>query len=274
MAPTKKTKPTSGKRTVTPTKPAIVPGIYLRVSTEEQAKEGYGLKHQLKRCLAQVTVKDWPDVPEHHIYTDEGISGTLGPEGRPALAQLLADIEAGEINAVVVLGLDRLGRKTRIVLSVVDQITGAGAELLSCKESLDTSTPTGRFVLTMFAALAELDRDQLVEKLTGGRDARGEVDGEKGGRIPYGYARRRDATGKAIGIMVDREVAPIVKKIFRLEGRGVSQRQIAATLNQEGIPGPRGGKWHASSVGEILKNRPAYRGGVRGDSAASWPAIL
>lgn len=192
----------------------------------------------------------------------------------PKLARLLADIESGEINAVVVLGLDRLGRKTKIVLEVVELITNSGAELVSCKESLDTSTPTGRFVLTMFAALAELDRDQTVEKLTGGRDARGEQDGEKGGRLPYGYTRKRDAQGKAVGVGVDRDRAAVVKKIDKLDRRDVSQRQIAVMLNDDGIPGPRGGKWHASSVGEILKNRPAYRGGRRGDSLVAWPAIL
>lgn len=64
------------------------------------------------------------------------------------------------------LSLDRLDRKTRIVLDPVDHLTAAGAQLVSCKESLDTSTPTGHFVVTPFGALSQLERDRLVERTT------------------------------------------------------------------------------------------------------------
>src|SRR5262245_25772148 len=84
--------------------------IYLRVSTEEQASDGYGLAVQRERCRAMATVKGWSIVAE---FNDEGISGTKDASGRPGLAALLAAAEAGEIDAVIVLALDRLGRKTR-----------------------------------------------------------------------------------------------------------------------------------------------------------------
>jgi site-specific DNA recombinase len=247
--------------------PTVVAAIYVRVSTEEQAKEGYGLDAQLTRTQAQAVVKGWEVTPEH-LYRDEGISGTLPPEERPGLAALLAAVTAGEVTAVIVLGLDRLGRKAKLVLDIVDQITDAGTELVSCKESLDTTTPAGRFVLTIFAALAQLERDNIVERTTSGRDERGKKDGEKGGRLPYGYKRT------AAGIRIDQTLAPIVRRIVRDDKRGLSQTRIAAALNDAGIVGPRGGRWYASSVDEILKNRPAYRGGKRGESAARWPAIL
>jgi site-specific DNA recombinase len=167
-----------------------------------------------------------------------------------------------------VLSLDRLGRKARIILDLVDQLGAAGAELVSCKESLDTTTPTGRFVLGIFAGLAQLERDTIVERTTDGRNARGRRDGEKGGRLPYGYVRGAD------GPTIDRSKAAIVRQIFKLRAKRprLTLRQIADALGN--TPGPRGGRWHPSSVAEVLRHEAAYRGGPRGDSLVCWPAIV
>jgi site-specific DNA recombinase len=238
----------------------------VRVSTEEQAKEGFGLDVQLRRCEAQAIVKGW-EVDSAHVYRDEGLSGTLEASERPGLRALLAAVHAGQVNAVIILALDRLGRKSRIILSVVDEITDAGAELVSCKESLDTTTPAGRFVLSIFAALAQLERDNIVERTTAGRDERGRSDGERGGRLPYGYVR----TDR--GITIEREAAAVVKQIFKLKRtKKLSLRKIIEQLGE--APSPRGGAWHPSSVAEILRNEEAYRGGRRGESDARWPILL
>lgn len=254
------------KQAKAPVQATIRAGVYLRVSTEEQASEGYGLDVQRRRCRAMAEVKGWSVARE---FADEGLSGTVDERGRPALAALLVAVEAKEIDAVIILALDRLGRKARIILNLVDRITEAGAELVSCKESLDTTTPAGRFVLTIFAALAQLERDNIVERTTGGRDERGKRDGEKGGRLPYGYKRTEH------GISIDRERAAIVRAIFRdRERKHHGSQAIAATLNARGLLGPRGGQWYASSILEILKNAAAYRGGPRGESPIPWPRIL
>lgn len=236
--------------------------IYLRVSTEEQVS-GYGLAVQAERCRAQAVAKGWEAIEP--VYADEGISGTKDASERPALAALLADMRAGRFDAVIVLALDRLGRKTRIVLSLVDELAACNVALVSCKESLDTSTPQGAFVLTMFAALAQLERDTIVERTTAGRNARGKVDGEKGGRVPFGYVRAPD------GPQIEETRAALVRVIFQRRAAGATLRSIAAGLPS---PSPYGGRWFASSVREILKNEPAYRGGPRGASAQPWPAIL
>jgi site-specific DNA recombinase len=238
--------------------------IYLRVSTEEQATAGYGLDVQRDRCLAMATVKGW-QVEPIHIYADEGLSGTKDATGRPALAALLAAVEIGNVDAVIVLSFDRLGRKTRIVLDLVDRLSASGCQLVSCKESLDTSTPAGSFVLTIFAALAQLERDTIVERTTSGRNARGKKDGEKGGRLPFGYVRTPE------GISVDLDRAALVKRIFRRRNAGATLRAIAGDLPG---PGPRGGRWHPSSVAEVLANVEAYQGGARGESAVRWPTLL
>jgi site-specific DNA recombinase len=206
--------------------------------------------------------------PALYLRVSTEVSGTLGPKQRPALARLLADVQAGKVTVVIVAALDRLGRSTRIILDLVDAITEAGAELISCRESLDTTTPTGKFVLTLFAALAQLDRDQIVKRTTDGRNARGQRDGEKGGNLPLGYLR---ADGR---LVVDPAAAAVVRRVFTLRAL-FSLNSIAGTFNSEGVSTPHGGKvWYASTVRQILLNEPMYRGGKRGGSSASWPVIL
>jgi site-specific DNA recombinase len=244
--------------------------IYLRVSTTEQALDGYGLEAQRAKCEAMATVKGWPVM---RTYADEGISGTKDESERQALAELLQAIEAKEVEAVIIASLDRLGRSTRLVLRLVDVLDAAGVDLVSCKESLDTSTPAGRFVLRMFASLAELERDNIVERTTAGRDAKGRETGEKGGRVPLGYTRIfRD--GKAIRVDVDMAGAVIVRRIFVRRRKGATLTQIANELNRDKLKTPRGRGWHASSVRAVLANERKYKGGKRGESVQSWPGIL
>jgi len=240
-------------------------GIYLRVSTDEQALEGYGLSAQRTKCYAMVAVKGWDVVTE---YVDNGISGTKDASGRPALAAMLQAVCNGELDAVVVAALDRLGRSTRVVLDIVEQLTECKAEIVSCKESIDTSTPAGRFVLTVFAALAQLDRENIVQRTTDGRNERGKVDGERGGSLPMGY-QRTDA-----GIAILENEASTVRRIFSLRKSGQTLTAIASELNQDLLTSRRGAKWYPSSVREVLKNENKYRGSFRGESAERWPVIL
>ena len=244
--------------------------IYTRVSTEDQVS-GYGLDVQREKCRAQAIVKGWTVESE---FTDDGISGTKDVQDRPGLAALLDAVDAGNIDAVIVLALDRLGRRTLLVLDLVERLATMGCEVVSVKEQLDTSTPAGRFVLTMFAALAQLERDTIVQRTTDGRDARGRIDGEKGGSVPFGYSRIRDDKGKATGLDVDPDQSQVVKMIFGLRQSGLTMRQIADALNDDGIASSRGSTWYAPAVKVVLDNRDAYAGGRRGDSPVVWPAIL
>lgn len=244
--------------------PIACAALYLRVSTDDQTRN-YGLDVQRQRCTAMATVKGWQLAGE---YTDEGVSGTKSAADRPGLARLMEDVRAGTIDAVIVLALDRLGRKTRLVLELVEEFVAAGAVLVSCKESLDTSSPQGQFVLTMFAALAQLDRDMIVQRTTDGRNARGGLDGEKGGAIPYGYARTEGRL-----TVVERQ-AETVRYILHHRDAGKSYHQIARELNAQGVPGPKGGQWHGRSVKIVCDHCAIYAGGLRGASAECWPALI
>ena len=250
--------------TLVPTRAAL----YLRVSTSDQAISGLGIAAQRTRCRAMAEVKGWQVVAE---YADEGISGTKDSLGRPELARILADCRAGLIDAVIILGLDRLGRKTRLVLDLVEQLAGYGVELVSCKESLDTTTATGKFVLTLFAGLAQLERDQTAERTTAALTELGNDKGYKGGRLPTGYIRRL-----ADGLI---EVEPVgaatVKRIFELRRAGMTMRAIAAELNRAGVSTGKGGQgWYASSVKEVLDNGPIYQGARQYASDHTWPVVL
>lgn len=258
----------SPRKKAPPAAPAVPAGprraaLYLRVSTEGQA-DGFGLDAQRAKLHMLAAVEGWQVVTE---FVDAGVSGRKAQ--RPGLDALLAAVEAREIDVVMIGALDRLGRSTRIVLDLVERITSTGAELYSAREKLDTSTPTGRFILTVFAALAELDRANIVQRTSEGREERAKVDGDKGGRMPYGYSR----TDEGPAIVAER--AAVVRRIFaeRVEGRTL--RQIAEGLNADGVRPPGlAARWYASSVAEVLKNAEAYGGGPRNDSPAHWPIIL
>jgi len=249
--------------TSTPTK-TYRTAAYLRVSTDEQAESGLGIDAQMTRCKAQATVKGWA---EPTVYADEGISGTKDASKRPALQRLLQDARDGQIDAVTILSLDRLGRKTRLVLDLVEELTACGVVLISCKESLDTESATGKFVLSLFASLAQLERDLIAERTTAALQELSKR-GVVGGQLPYGYVRTES------GPVVDVEQAKVVRFIFNARKRGDSLREIAGKLNERGVVGPRGGKWWATSVREVLENGAAYRGQRRGLSEVRWPVIL
>lgn len=140
-----------------PPRPAIG---YARVSTDEQAREGVSLEVQRERIHAYATGKGLDLVD---VLIDEDRSGK--DLKRPALQELLARCDRGEVGDVIVLKLDRLSRRTRHLLTLVEDLFLAKhIELHSVSESLDTSTPHGRFVLTLFGGLAQMERELIGER--------------------------------------------------------------------------------------------------------------
>jgi site-specific DNA recombinase len=244
--------------------------IYTRVSAEDQAEEAAGLEIQREECLALAKVKGWTVVAE---YNDDG-SGAKSDVTRPGLAKFLKAACGGEIGAVIIPSLDRLGKSTRLVLRLVNSLNECGVIIISCKEALDTATSTGGYVLRMFASLAELERDALVGRATKGRDARGRIDGERGGQMPMGYKRVFDEKGVSCGVEINETEAETVRYVFALRARGSSLQAIADRLNYLGVKTSRGKQWHASSVKVLLNNEGKYRGGRRWESSYRWPTIL
>ena len=242
---------------------------YLRVSTDEQAESGLGLAAQKERVSGMAAAKGW-SAPT--VYRDEGLSGMLPPGERPALAALLAAIRAGQVDAVIVADLSRLGRHALTVLSLLDELRALGVPFISCKEALDSSTPQGAFVVTMFAALNQLERDIIAQRTRDALAALSRETGDAGGRIPYGYVRVGDPGSGVVKIAPDH--AAIVRRIFNAHRRGDSLRVIARRLNERGESAPRGGCWRHTTVASILEHRAVYAGGTRAESGQRWPAML
>lgn len=240
--------------------------IYTRVSTDKQL-DGFGLDIQKEKCEQMIKFKDWELT---QIYTDEGISGTKGPEDRPGLKQLIKDGEDHLYDVVVFYSLDRLGRKASLILNLVTKFNDVGLKIVSCKESLDTSSPNGRFFVGMLSLIAELERDTICGRLRAGSEQRQKKDGERGGSMPYGYLR----TPKGIEINLDQE--DTVKTIFKLREEGLRQQQIVDHLNSREIVSAKGGKWNQSMISKILKRVEIYKGGLRNDNrnGVCWPKII
>lgn len=232
---------------------------YIRVSTEDQAESGLGMDAQRTRCKAMALVKGWN---EPIFYEDDGISGTKPVSKRPGLKRLVDDMAEGKIHAIIIPSLDRLGRTAKIIINLVEDFRIYNVSLVSCKESFDTSTPQGQLMLGIFAVLAQFERDLVSQRTTDALIERGKIDGEKGGRLPYGY-RRSDK-----GIVIYEEEIKIVRRIFRMHKQGHSLREIAISISTEEK------KWQHSSIAEILRNEDVYKGGKRGESDVRWPSIL
>ena len=158
--------------------------IYIRVSTQEQAQEGYSIAAQEDRLRAYCTAKGWPVLG---VYTDAGYSGSNTQ--RPALERMLADVDAGLVDCVLVYKLDRLSRSQKDTLMLIeDRFLAAGVAFVSISENFDTSTPLGRAMVGILSVFAQLEREQIKERMALGREERaknGLFHG--GGWSPFGY---------------------------------------------------------------------------------------
>lgn len=230
----------------------IQAAAYIRVSTDEQAESGYSMQLQRERITAQIVAKGWE---LFKLYEDAGQSG--GKLDRPALQEMLTDIEDGKIQAVVILKLDRLSRKQRDTMYLIEDVfLKQNIELVSISESLDTSSPTGRAMIGMLSVFAQLERDTITERLSGGRKQKAKTGGYSGGNAAIGYNTKR---GKK-ALFTDDEKIVAVQRVFTLNNEGLKLQQIADTLNAEGHTTKQGARFTPTQVMRILNRRELYTG--------------
>lgn len=257
----------------TPNKTRAV--IYIRVSTQNQV-DGFGLEMQEDKCKKMIDMKGWSLTK---IYSDEGISGTLDTTGRPGLRQMLEDGENKLYDAMVCYALDRIGRKAILVLELVSKFDKMGIEIISCKESIDTSSPMGKFILGVMTHLVELERDTIVARMKEGKARRRLKDGNTGGRPPYGYTRDEEGN-----IIIHQAQANGVREIFRLRDE-INEKgkpkytlvDICKKLENKLILSPsHKTKWHPGTLHKILKRKEDYEGGLvnSNQNEIKWPTIL
>lgn len=156
---------------------------YVRVSTENQL-DNFSIEEQMDRLTAYCKAKDYSIVK---FYTDGGYSG--GNMNRPALQQMLADIDKKQINMVIVYKLDRLSRSQKDTLTLIeDKFLANHIDFISVNENFDTSTPFGRAMIGILSVFAQLEKDQITERFTMGRIGRAKSGlYHGGGYAPIGY---------------------------------------------------------------------------------------
>lgn len=225
---------------------AIVTALYVRVSTEKQADEGFSLDAQEERLQAYCVAQGWT-VEASHVYIDAGISGK-SMNDRKAFQAMINAARQGGIGRIVAVKLDRLARNVKDFLGIVDELKAANCDLVLVKESFDTSTPHGKFALTMFAAMAELEASTITERVMSGKSQKAAEGGYNGSQCPLGYEYSAD------GFTVVPGPAESVQSVFAMFVDGMGLSAIANQLNNAGATTAKGGKWYASTVKYILSN--------------------
>ena len=236
----------------------ITVAIYIRVSTEEQANEGYSLDAQKEELLAYCDVMSYN---VFNVYVDDGYSGRK--TNRPAYRQMMSDIDSWD--AILVLKMDRIHRNTRNFIEMMDILQKKGKDFMSRQEQLNTNNAMGRFVMQMIQGIAQLESEQIGERTRDGMRQKAETlcdsDDEKrtmGFTPPFGY-RIQD------GRLADEpDEQTVVKMIFELYIMGETIDSICYSLNRQGMLTRKGNPWNKYNLRNILHN-PIYAGYMRWD---------
>lgn len=217
--------------------------LYIRVSTLEQAQEGYSVGEQRERLIAYCKAQDWLIAD---IYVDGGYTGSN--LNRPGIQKLMSETE--KFDVVLVYKLDRLSRSQRDTLYLIEEIFRPNkVDFVSMQESFDTSSPFGKAMIGLLAVFAQLEREQIKERTWMGRVARAKTGlHHGGGNIPIGYDYE---DGKLI---VNPYEAEQVRKIYEWYLSGASLKAITDKLQDAGYTNKYSSYNSWSSVRNILEN--------------------
>jgi len=213
---------------------------YIRVSTDEQAKEGVSLENQEAKIRAYCDLKDL-DLLE--IVQDAGISAKN--LRRPGVQKVLEMAQEKMVDAVVVYKLDRMFRSTVDALETTKQFDEWGVSFHSIKETIDTKSAMGKFFFTLTAALAEMEREIIGERT---RDVlqRKKANGEVYGHVPFGFKRFK---GKLLAHEAEQE---IIQTVLGMRQKGLNYSRISRELNQMGLKTKKGNQWFPQTVKNVI----------------------
>lgn len=221
--------------------------IYVRVSTEEQVKEGFSISAQREKLKAFCKVHDWK---EYKFYVDEGISAK--DTNRTQLQLMLDHIKKGMIKTVLVYRLDRLTRSVLDLYQLLDIFEENNCKFKSATEVYDTTTAMGRMFITLVAAMAQWERENLGERVRMGQIEKARQ-GRYSAKAPFGF--NKDENDKLI---INNDEKQVILTMIEKIQQGYSIRQLANYLDNSGIPPIRGYQWHMTSILTILKNPAIY----------------
>ena len=212
---------------------------YGRVSTVKQVADGVSLEAQ-RIEITSFAIASGYDLVD--VLCDDGISGSKDEEQRPALAELLAAVRAGQVSVVIVCKRDRLARDQALAGHIETVIRRAGAELISIDEA--GLNPITKAVLTM---VAEVERLLAAQRTRFAMRAL-KLKGKTFGTVPFGYQRTDDG-----GLDPQPGEIEIVYEIVAMRSKGTKLAVIAAFLTASNVPTRRGGKWSAEQIRSILE---------------------
>lgn len=219
--------------------------LYVRVSTDEQAREGYSIESQKDSIIHFVKSQGWE---VYHLYIDDGYSAK--DLDRPAMQQLIRDAEERKFNVVVFYKLDRLVRSVGDLDRLLKLFDKHNISIRSVTEPFDTTTAVGRFLITLVAALAQWERETISERVVVNMTKKAMSGERNGGRAPFGYDMKDGE------LVINEEEARLVREIFRMyiDGKGI--RRIVLYLQQFGVDKD------IRTVSRMLEN-PVYCGKLR-----------
>ncbi|MCX6807222.1 MAG: recombinase family protein [Patescibacteria group bacterium] len=241
--------------------------IYLRVSTEEQAKEGYGIEYQREALQRHIeyrsdyfgwyTKKEWE-------FTDEGITGKHLNRG--GFNRMMGLAKNKEIDVVLVWKIDRLSRNLTHLLEVFEILQSNDVSFSSLRENIDFTGPIGRLTFQIFGALAEFERETIKARTAEGKLAAARAGNYIGAGIPYGFTKVKSKGEKGQKLSPIPKEQEVVKMIFEwCVYKRLNYAQIARELTELGIPKGKHNhrskkpEWNGGGVKTILTN-PIYKG--------------
>ena len=220
-----------------------IAGVYIRVSTEDQAREGFSLGEQEEKLLQLCNFKE---LEVYKVYKDAGISAK-DMEHRPQFQEMLQDMKEGKINYIVAYKLDRITRSVRDLEELISVLEQYNCFLLCDRDDVNTSTANGRFFVRMLTVLSQLEIEIVSERTKFGLNGAiksGHIPGQR----PFGYTKSEDKK-----MIVDNATRPYVEKIFDMYLEGKSFQQIANYFKENNIYPKK--KWHDTTIQKIIDNK-------------------
>lgn len=218
-------------------------GVYIRVSTEDQAREGFSLGEQEEKLLQLCKFKE---LEVYKVYKDAGISAK-DMEHRPQFQAMLKDMKEGKINYIVAYKLDRITRSVRDLEELISVLEQYNCFLLCDRDDVNTSTANGRFFVRMLTVLSQLEIEIVSERTKFGLNGAiksGHIPGQR----PFGYTKSEDKK-----MIVDNATRPYIEKIFDMYLEGKSFQQIANYFKENNIYPKK--KWRDTTIQKIIDNK-------------------
>ena len=222
-----------------------IAGIYIRVSTENQAREGFSLGEQEEKLRQLCKYKGFEIFK---VYKDAGISAK-DMKNRPAFQTMLEDMKNGLINYIVAYKLDRVTRSVRDLEVLISTLEKYHCYLICDRDDVNISTANGRFFVRMLTVLSQLEIEIVSERTKFGLNGAIKA-GHIPGKCPLGYYRDKDKTLKN-----DNSTKDVVVRIFEMYLEGKSYQTIVNILNKEKVLYPEVKHWIDSSINRIINNK-------------------